>query len=128
MPKVIVVGQGYVGLPVAVRASEVGFDVVGLDLDVARIERLAKGDSFVEDITHERLVAALDSGRYRPSSDPDDAADFDFAVISVPTPLTEGIPDLSYIESAAGVSAGGRARRRTFATACFNWSFAGWQN
>ena len=101
MPKVIVVGQGYVGLPVAVRASEVGFDVVGLDLDVARIERLAKGDSFVEDITHERLVAALDSGRYRPSSDPDDAADFDFAVISVPTPLTEGIPDLSYIESAA---------------------------
>jgi nucleotide sugar dehydrogenase len=101
MTKVVVVGQGYVGLPVAVRAAEVGFDVVGLDLDVSRIERLAKGDSFVEDITHDRLVAALDSGRYQPSSDPDDAKGFDVAVISVPTPLREGIPDLSYIESAA---------------------------
>ncbi len=101
MTKVIVVGQGYVGLPVAVRAAEAGFDVVGLDLDEGRIKRLADGESFVEDISDERLGAVLASGRYHPSSDADDAEDFDVAVISVPTPLTDGIPDLSYIESAA---------------------------
>jgi UDP-N-acetyl-D-glucosamine dehydrogenase len=98
--KVVVVGQGYVGLPVAVRAAEVGFEVVGLDLDEARIKRLAAGESFVEDISDERLGAVLADG-YRPSSDPADAAGFDIAVISVPTPLKDGTPDLSYIESAA---------------------------
>ncbi|MCB0978872.1 MAG: nucleotide sugar dehydrogenase [Acidimicrobiales bacterium] len=100
MTKVVVVGQGYVGLPVAVRAAEVGFDVVGLDLDEGRIKRLAAGESFVEDISDERLAGVL-AGGYTPSSDPADAAGFDVAVISVPTPLTDGIPDLSYIESAA---------------------------
>lgn len=98
--KVVVIGQGYVGLPVAVRAAEVGFDVVGLDLDDARVKRLAAGESFVEDISDERLSAVLDAG-YRPSSDQADAAGCDIAVISVPTPLKDGIPDLSYIESAA---------------------------
>ena len=101
MTKAIVVGQGYVGLPVAVRAAEVGFDVVGLDLDEGRVKRLADGESFVEDISDERLGAVLASGRYRPSADPADAAGFDVAVVSVPTPLTDGIPDLSYIEAAA---------------------------
>lgn len=100
MTKVVVVGQGYVGLPVAVRAAEVGFEVVGLDLDEGRVKRLAAGESFVEDISDERLAAVLAKG-YRPSADPADAAGFDVAVISVPTPLTDGIPDLSYIESAA---------------------------
>jgi nucleotide sugar dehydrogenase len=98
---VVVVGQGYVGLPLAMRAVEQGFDVVGLDLDRARIDRLAAADSPVEDITDERLRAALDSGRYLPSTDPDTAAGFDIAVISVPTPLREGAPDLSYIEAAS---------------------------
>ncbi|MEO5679841.1 MAG: nucleotide sugar dehydrogenase [Acidimicrobiales bacterium] len=99
--RVVVVGQGYVGLPVAVRAVEVGFDVVGFDLDEPRVKALAEGVSFVEDITIERLGAALATGRYRPSSDDEDCAGFDVAVISVPTPLREGAPDLSYIESAA---------------------------
>lgn len=105
MSKVIVVGQGYVGLPVAVRAAETGFDVVGLDLDAARIKRLAAGESFVEDISAARLGAVLESERYRPSDDPADAEGFDIAVISVPTPLTDGVPDLSYIESAAAALA-----------------------
>lgn len=99
--KLIVVGQGYVGLPVAVRAAEAGFDVVGLDLDEGRIKRLIDGTSFVEDISDERLGGVLASGRYRPSSRPEDAEGFDVAVISVPTPLRDGVPDLRYIESAA---------------------------
>lgn len=101
MTKVIVIGQGYVGLPVAVRAAEAGFDVIGYDLDEGKVKRLADGDSFVEDIPTARLQAVLDGGCYRPSAAPDDLARFDVAVISVPTPLAEGVPDLSYIESAA---------------------------
>ncbi len=101
MSKLIVVGQGYVGLPVAVRAAEVGFSVVGLDIDEGRVKRLVDGRSFVEDISDQRLGAVLASGAYRPSSAIADAEGFDVAVISVPTPLTEGAPDLAYIESAA---------------------------
>jgi UDP-N-acetyl-D-glucosamine dehydrogenase len=99
--RVVVVGQGYVGLPVAVRAVEVGFDVIGLDLDVAKVERLRRGESFVDDVSSAQLASALGSGRYRPSTDPTEAKDFDVAVISVPTPLDEGVPDLSFIEGAA---------------------------
>ncbi len=98
---VVVVGQGYVGLPLAMRAVEVGYDVIGLDLDVDRIKGLAAGESHVEDITDERLAAAMATGRYRASSSYDDAAGFDIAVVSVPTPLSEGAPDLRFIESAA---------------------------
>jgi UDP-N-acetyl-D-glucosamine dehydrogenase len=55
----------------------------------------------VEDISPERLRAALDSKRFHPSHDAADCADFDIAVVSVPTPLTSGEPDLTYIEDAA---------------------------
>jgi UDP-N-acetyl-D-glucosamine dehydrogenase len=99
--KVVVVGQGYVGLPLAMRAVEAGHEVVGLDVDEARVKRLAAGESFVEDISAERLTAAIESGRYRAASEPKACAGFELAVITVPTPLREGVPDLSYIESAA---------------------------
>jgi len=99
--KVVIVGQGYVGLPVAMRAVEVGYDVVGIDLDERRIGRLRDGDSYVDDISHEELSSALSAGRYRPTTSYDDAADFDISVITVPTPLRESLPDLSFIESAA---------------------------
>ena len=105
MHKVIVIGQGYVGLPVAVRAAEAGFEVIGFDVDAGRVKRLAAGESFIEDITDARLGAVLAGGGYRPSADPADLAGFDVALISVPTPLREGIPDLSYIESAAATVA-----------------------
>ncbi|RKR86038.1 UDP-N-acetyl-D-mannosaminuronic acid dehydrogenase/UDP-N-acetyl-D-glucosamine dehydrogenase [Micromonospora pisi] len=98
--KLVVIGQGYVGLPLAIRAVEAGLDVVGLDLDDSRIKRLGAGESFIEDITTARLTAALATGRYRPTSDYGDAKDFDVCVISVPTPLRDGAPDLSYVEHA----------------------------
>lgn len=101
--RVIIVGQGYVGLPLAVRAVEQGHDVVGFDVDKTKIDLLAAGSSFIEDIPDERLAAALATGRYLPSADPADLAGFDIAVISVPTPLREGMPDLSYIEESAAV-------------------------
>jgi len=98
--KVVVVGQGYVGLPLAVRAAEVGFPVVGYDISPARTEELRAGRSYVEDISHAQLRAALDAD-FLPSCDAEDLADFDIAVVTVQTPLTEGMPDLSYIEAAA---------------------------
>jgi len=103
--KLVVVGQGYVGLPLALRAVEVGYDVVGFDLDVDRIKRLADGDSYVEDISDERLAAAIDTGRYLPTVDAAAMAGFDVAVIDVPTPLEEGNPNLAYVEEAAATLA-----------------------
>src|SRR4051794_36453747 len=108
--KVVVVGQGYVGLPVAVRAVEVGFDVVGLETDERRAKLLASGESYVEDISDDRLAAALDTGRYRATSNVAHVNGFDIAVISVPTPLRDGVPDLDYIEQAAR-NLGPRVRR-----------------
>jgi len=97
--KVVVVGQGYVGLPVAMRAVQVGFPVVGFEASPERAAALAAGASYVGDITDDELRDALAAG-YLPTTDPDELADFDVAVISVPTPLAEGLPDLSYIEAA----------------------------
>jgi UDP-N-acetyl-D-glucosamine dehydrogenase len=100
--RLLVVGQGYVGLPVGIRACEVGFDVVGFDTDQARVQRIMAGDGDMEDVTRERLDAAVASGRYLATIDPDACAGFDVAVISVPTPLLEdGSPDLHHIEDAS---------------------------
>ncbi|MDQ3468526.1 MAG: nucleotide sugar dehydrogenase [Actinomycetota bacterium] len=96
-----IVGQGYVGLPVAMRAVEVGVHVVGYDLDAAKIDALRDGRTYIDDVTDDDIAAALASGRYVPSSDAADLAGFDVAVITVPTPLRDGAPDLSFVESAA---------------------------
>ncbi|NUW42401.1 nucleotide sugar dehydrogenase [Nonomuraea rhodomycinica] len=98
--KLVVVGQGYVGLPLAMRAVEAGFDVVGIDVDEWRVKRLNAGESFVEDIGDEQVAAALRGGRYLASTDYADAEGFDLCVITVPTPLSEGAPDLCHIASA----------------------------
>src|SRR3954454_13617242 len=103
--QVVIVGQGYVGLPLAMRSVDVGHHVVGYEIDEGRVKRLAAGESYVEDVSAEQLAAALASGRYRPSSDAKGCAGFDVAVITVPTPLREGNPDLSYIEEAAATLA-----------------------
>ena len=103
--RLVVVGQGYAGLPVAMRAVEVGFDVVGFDLDVARVKRLGAGDSFVEDISNDTLSRALATGRYEPTDDPDRTQGFDVAVIDVPTPLTDGVPNLSHVQGASAMLA-----------------------
>jgi UDP-N-acetyl-D-glucosamine dehydrogenase len=99
--RVAIIGLGYVGLGLGVRAAEVGYDVVAFDLDESRISLLRAGRSYVEDVTHDRVAGALATGRFRPTSRADDIADFDIAVITVQTPLRDGVPDLSFV-SAAG--------------------------
>ena len=102
--RIAVLGQGYVGLLISMRASEAGFPVVGLEVDERRAESLRAGRSYVEDVPDEVLAAALGRG-YRATGDPAELAGFDVAVITVPTPLREGAPDLSHIESATGMVA-----------------------
>ncbi|MEU7984251.1 nucleotide sugar dehydrogenase [Streptosporangium canum] len=98
--KLVVVGQGYVGLPLAMRAVDAGFDVVGIDVDEWRVKRLNAAESYVEDVGDDLLAAAHRSGRYLASTDYADAEGFDVCVITVPTPLREGVPDLRHIGSA----------------------------
>ena len=102
--RVLLVGQGYVGLPVAMRAVEVGFPVVGLEASPERAAALRSGSSYVADVSDEELRAALAKG-YRAVNEPADAGPFDVAVITVPTPLRDGAPDLSYVEEAAATLA-----------------------
>jgi UDP-N-acetyl-D-glucosamine dehydrogenase len=99
--RVVVVGQGYVGLPLALRAVTVGMDVVGYDVDPDRVKRLAAGQSFVEDVSDKELAEALQTGRYLVTDELVRCAGFDVAVITVPTPLRDGNPDLSFIEQSA---------------------------
>jgi UDP-N-acetyl-D-glucosamine dehydrogenase len=98
---VVVAGQGYVGLPLAVRAAEVGHRVVGYDVDRHRVQQLAAGESYVEDVAPARLRAVLNSGAYSVTTEAAALAQFDIAVITVPTPLRDGVPDLTCIESCA---------------------------
>lgn len=100
--KVVVIGQGYVGLPVAIRSADVGFSTVGFEISESRVAELKAGRSYVGDISDEQIARHL-GGCYLPSSDEQDLAEFDVAVISVPTPLNEGAPDLTFIESAGSM-------------------------
>lgn len=96
-----IVGQGYVGLPLAMCAVEAGHEVVGYDCDAGRVQRLRAGSSYVEDVSDHVLSRALATGNYHPTTDAADCAGFDVALITVPTPLRDGAPDLSYVEEAA---------------------------
>ncbi len=99
--RVVVIGQGYVGLPVSMAAIKAGFDVVGFDLDKRKIDGLKEGLTHIDDVTDADVQAALSTGRFLPSTEPRHIAGFDYAVITVPTPLREGAPDVSFIEAAA---------------------------
>src|SRR5205807_8769797 len=83
------------------RAVAVGFSVVGFDTDERRVKWLDAGQSYVEDVTDAELEAAIATGRFNPASEARACAGFDVGVITVPTPLRDGNPDLSYIEAAA---------------------------
>ncbi|WP_329140962.1 nucleotide sugar dehydrogenase [Streptomyces sp. NBC_00670] len=99
--KIVVMGQGYVGLPLAMAAIEDGHHVVGFEPDTQRCEQLQVGRSYVEDVPDESLRRALATGRYQPTRHEELLAGFDVAVITVPTPLTDRQPDLSAVREAA---------------------------
>ena len=103
--KLGIIGMGYVGLPLAVAFAEAGHDVIGLDSDARRVAAIRAGDSYVEDVSAERLRAVSDrvhaTGRYA------DLPKADAVVIAVPTPLTRNRePDLGPLVSAGTALAG----------------------
>ncbi|WP_411139255.1 nucleotide sugar dehydrogenase [Streptomyces sp. C10] len=98
---VVVVGQGYVGLPLAVYAAEAGHQVVAYDTDVSKIKQLSVGETYIDDIPPERIRRLVDDGSLHPTAEAQDIEPYEIAVIAVPTPLTDGVPDLSHVESAA---------------------------
>lgn len=95
-----VVGLGYVGLPLAVDAVSSGLSVVGYDISEEKNTLINNGESPIEDISNDDLKSALDNG-FIASSDETILADVEYIVISVPTPLTDYQPDLTYVKSAA---------------------------
>ena len=94
-----IIGQGYVGLPLAMAFAK-KFTVSGFDVCSSTIENLRAGKSHIQDITDEQLSRFLGK-TYFPTADPEDLRRCDLLIICVPTPLSEDkIPDLSYIKSA----------------------------
>lgn len=99
---IAIIGQGYVGLPLALRFVEAGFNCIGVDINPQRVERLQSGHSHITDVSDEELSAALKTGRYAATTDFSRVAQADAVSICVPTPLNKTRePDLSYIRSAA---------------------------
>ena len=95
-----IIGQGYVGLPLALLFHEAGFEVTGFDVDPRKVKALGKGESFIKHIGAERVAAAVKSGRYKATTDFDGLRDCDAIAICVPTPLGKHRePDNSYIHA-----------------------------
>ena len=93
--QISVVGQGYVGLPLALAAAEAGFTVIGVDTDEERVAALNAGVSPVRDISSALLASLLASGAYRASKGFEAIADSEIIIICVPTPLDDARnPDL----------------------------------
>ena len=99
--RVVIVGQGYVGLPLAMRCVDAGYVVIGFDTDAEKIKNLKLGISPIDDVIDSEVAAAISTGRYLPTASENDQRGFDVAVITVPTPLLDSAPDTSFIESAA---------------------------
>ena len=96
--KVMAIGLGYVGLPLALTAHEAGFPTVGLDLNAARVARINAGERVISYLPADRISAAVTSGTFCATSDLAAIADADIIMICVPTPLSdEREPDLTYV-------------------------------
>jgi len=92
-----VIGLGYVGLPLMLRFVEVGYRVIGIDIDPEKIERLLRGESYIEHIASKVLAAAREKG-FDPTTDFSRIAEADAVIICVPTPLNKyREPDLSFV-------------------------------
>jgi UDP-N-acetyl-D-glucosamine dehydrogenase len=97
-----IIGQGYVGLPLAMAAVDAGWTVIGVDNFEAKVAMINGGLSPVEDISNPQLQAAITKGAYRATTDYSSVSQASVITICVPTPLDEKRqPDLSLLRSAA---------------------------
>lgn len=101
--KISIIGLGYVGLPMAIRFTNVDFDVVGYDEDPKKVSLLRKSQSYLSHIS-QADIDSLSNGNFYPTTDESKLADSDAILICVPTPLNKfKEPDMSYINSAMDV-------------------------
>ena len=96
-----IIGQGYVGLPLAMAAVDAGWSVIGIEKSASRVDKLNSGSSPVEDISDDRLAKAIAARKFEASSNPSDVSLASVVTICVPTPLdADRNPDLELLESA----------------------------
>ena len=94
--QITVVGQGYVGLPLAIAASTAGYTVFGLDNNQEKINALSSGKSLIEDLSDQTLMQSIESKCFLPTTDSSVIKDSDVVLICVPTPLSgDHKPDLT---------------------------------
>ena len=99
--RVGIIGQGYVGLPLAMTISEAGFDVTGFEINADTVSALLEGRSHIDDVPDAQVAAQHAAGRYRATTDMSGLAACDVVSVCVPTPISEARdPDTSYIEAA----------------------------
>lgn len=92
-----IVGLGYVGLPLMLRYAEVGYKVIGFDIDQSKVDALKQGRSYIEHISAEAIRGAVEKG-FEPTVDFSRAAEADALILCVPTPLNKyREPDLSFV-------------------------------
>jgi UDP-N-acetyl-D-glucosamine dehydrogenase len=108
-----VVGLGYVGLPLVLRFGEVGFRVIGFDVDGAKVTRLNEGTSYIQHVPAARVQALLSARRFVATADLGRLTEPDAIIICVPTPLTQHRdPDLRYVEKTADAVAAALRRNQ----------------
>jgi UDP-N-acetyl-D-glucosamine dehydrogenase len=104
--RVAIIGQGYVGLTIAVGAAGAGHSVIGFDVNESLVAALNAGNSHIEGISDTELASFIASGAYKASTEPTVINGCEVIVIAVPTPLDEARnPDLSYVHAAADLIA-----------------------
>ena len=96
-----VIGLGYVGLPLALEFSRVGFRVVGIDLDEGKVQAIRDGRSYIVDVSDEEIARPVREGKFSATTDFSVISELDTINICVPTPLRKTKdPDLTYVVSA----------------------------
>jgi UDP-N-acetyl-D-glucosamine dehydrogenase len=97
-----IIGQGYVGLPLALTFAEAGFRVIGFDLDEAKVAGLNRGESHIKHVGTDRVAKAVAELRFSASADFGRLTDCDAILICVPTPLgRHREPDMSFVHDTA---------------------------
>ena len=99
--KVVVIGQGYVGLPLAIYAARANYLVIGLDIDIQKIDKLNSGQSTTDDIESIEVKSIVQSKNYRASNNFLEVSNAEIVLICVPTPLDiNNKPDLNLLRAA----------------------------
>ena len=86
---ICIVGLGYVGLPLSLTYAEVGYRVLGLDIDQAKADAINQGQSYIKHIDGERVAEAIHEKRFEATTDFARAAEADALILCVPTPLNQ---------------------------------------